>query len=202
MRVDKQNKRSPWQLQFFCFLFIVAVFVGSSIERNSVWQDPISLWEDTAQKSPRTGGVYLNLGLAYHKKKQIAKALENYYKVIRLGSASTIDAYNNIGSIYVDLGEYDKAVQIFSKLLLYDQNNATIYASRGHAYYRQGRYDNAIQDFSKSLLLAQYNPEVHLYRGMSHEKKGDRPAALRDFKTACALGEARACEKIPLYENR
>lgn len=196
MRDGKQNILTSWHLHFICSLFIVAVFAGSAFERNSIWQDPVSLWEDAARKSPRIGRIYNNLGEAYHRKRQLAKALENYSMAIRLSPASSLDAYSNIGSIYVDLGEHEKAVRIFSQLLLIDQNDAIAYASRGHAYYRQGLYDNAIRDFDTSLQLSQRNPTVHFYRGSCYEKKGNRLAAFQDFKTACALGESNACVKL------
>lgn len=194
-----QKNTAPWHLHFFCSLFIVVVFVGSTFERNSIWQDPVSLWEDTARKSPRIGRIYNNLGEAYHRKRQQAKALENYYHAIRLSPASSLDAYGNIGSIYVDLGEYEKAVQIFSQLLMIDRNDATTYAGRGHAYYQDGSYDSAIEDFNRSLLLSPRQPTVYLYRGLSHEKRGNRSAAKQDFKSACALGEAGACTKLLHY---
>jgi tetratricopeptide (TPR) repeat protein len=191
-----QKEWTPRHLHLFCSLLVVAVFAGSAFERNSIWQDPVSLWEDAARKSPRTGRIYNNLGEAYHKKGQIAKALESYYQAIRVSPASSLDAYGNIGSIYVSIGEYEKAVQIFSQLLMIDQNDAMTYASRGHAYHQQGSYESAIQDFSKSLLLSPRQSTVYLYRGLSYEKRGNSSAADQDFRSACALGEAGACTRF------
>lgn len=189
----------PWQRHSLFLLLVIVVCAGSTFERNNVWQDPISLWEDTARKSPRIGRIYNNLGEAYHRNKQLMKALENYYKAISVSPGSSLDAYSNIGSIYVDLGEYGKAVQIFSQLLMIDQNDAVAYASRGHAYYREGSCDSAIQDFNKALLLSPRTARVYLLRGYCYEKRGNRQAAMEDLRSACALGETSACDKLMTY---
>ena len=194
-----QKEPAPWLPRALFLLLIVVACAVSAFERNSVWRDPVSLWEDAAQKSPRIGRIYNNLGEAYHRKKQLAKALENYYKAISVSPGSSLDAYGNIGSIYVDLGEYGKAVKIFSQMLTIDQNDAGAYASRGHAYYRDGSYDNAIQDFNTALLLFPRNAMVYLLRGNCHEKKGNRQAAMQDLRSACALGEAGACDRLMTY---
>jgi tetratricopeptide (TPR) repeat protein len=198
MLPGKQHISLLSRMRAVCIACIVLVSAGAAFSRNSIWQDPVSLWEDAARKNPREGRIFNNLGEAYHKKKQLGKALENYYRAIQLSPFSSLDAYGNIGSIYADLGDYAKAIQIYSQLLLIDQNDPVTYASRGHVFYLQGQQENAIQDFSRSLLLSPYTAAVYVYRGKSYEKLGKRSAALEDYRAACSLGETSACKLLPI----
>jgi tetratricopeptide (TPR) repeat protein len=178
---------------------IVLALAGGAFSRNAVWYDPVFLWEDAARKSPQKGRIYNNIGEAYHEKKQLRKAIENYLISIRLSPSSSLDAYGNIGSMYADLGEYEKAIQVYSQLLMIDRNDAITYASRGRVYYLQGQYNKAIEDLTTAAMLSPTNAAVYLYRGKSHEKRGNRPAALQDYRTACSLGEASACGMLSTH---
>ena len=44
---------------------VVILFTGMAYERNSVWHTLLTLWQDTAAKSPGKSRVFNNLGNCY-----------------------------------------------------------------------------------------------------------------------------------------
>lgn len=50
-------------------LIITAILAASAYDRNFIWRDNFSLWQDTAFKSPNKARPNYELGLAYGRKK-------------------------------------------------------------------------------------------------------------------------------------
>ncbi len=67
---------------------------------------------------------------------------------------------NNLATIYVDMGLYEKAFKEFSEILRYYQkkgkklNQAAVYANYAHIYDALGNYDTALIYTNKSLKLS------------------------------------------------
>lgn len=63
---------------------LLALLATVTFRQNRIWHDEISLWSETAQRSPHVAGVWFNLGRALHKTPQLSMALEAYLRAIRL----------------------------------------------------------------------------------------------------------------------
>ena len=80
----------------------------------------------------------------------------------------------------LDIGEYDKAIQDFSKAIELDPTNVSVYYSRGDCYKNIEEYDKAIQDFSKAIELDPTNASVYYSK------------AIQDFSKAIELDPTNA----------
>ncbi len=69
-------------------------------ERNSVYRSEISLWEDTALKSPGKARVFNNLGYAYFLAGRTGEARKAYLEALRIDPAHEL-ARNNLGLLDV-----------------------------------------------------------------------------------------------------
>ena len=82
-------------------------------------------------------------------------------KILGQEHPSTATSYNNIGGVYDNLGDYDKALEYYSKALAICEkvlgpehpSTATAYDNIGGIYYSQGDYDKALEYFSKALVI-------------------------------------------------
>jgi len=67
------------------------------------------------------------------------------------------DIYNNMGLIYKELGQYDKAVEEFMKTVFLDPNYAKAYNNIGVVCYIQKKYRGAIQNYRKAIDINNNN---------------------------------------------
>jgi protein O-mannosyl-transferase len=67
-----------------------------TVERNSVYRSEISLWEDTALKSPGKARAFNNLGYAYFLAGRTGEARKAYHEALRIDPAHEL-ARNNLG---------------------------------------------------------------------------------------------------------
>lgn len=73
---------------------MVAALVALTFARNLVWQSPVSLWLDAADKSPRKGRVLVNLGVAWHGAGQLDAAARAYCRALARDPTLTLAAEN------------------------------------------------------------------------------------------------------------
>ena len=106
---------------------------------------------------------------------------------------STATSYNNIGAVYKNLGDYDKALDYYNKSLsicleVFGDNHpyvATRYNNIGAVYYNLGDYDNALDYYNKSLSIRlEVFGDNHPYVAQSYNNIGLVYANLGDYEKA------------------
>jgi tetratricopeptide (TPR) repeat protein len=64
---------------------------------------------------------------------------------------NSADAYNNRGTVYSDLKEYERAIEDYNKTIELDPNSADAYNNRGTVYYNLMQYERAIEEYNKTI---------------------------------------------------
>jgi tetratricopeptide (TPR) repeat protein len=78
---------------------ILALLATVTFRQNRIWHDEISLWSETARRSPQVAGVWFNLGRALQKTPQLSFALEAYLRAIKLDPAD-IKPLDNAAALF------------------------------------------------------------------------------------------------------
>lgn len=162
---------------------IVLALSVLTYQRNNVWKNEITLWEDVAQKSPDKPRANLNLGKAYLEIGQYETALRYFHKVLEIDPDNS-KAYNNIGLIYFKQNKLTEALRQFDKALSLDKKNVKAYLDRGSLFRAQGRLDLALKDYNEALKI---NPEyaiVYVNRGNIFAEEKNYQAAIEDYTKA------------------
>lgn len=127
-----------------------------------------------------------------------------------------LDAELSRGNVYLELYEYDKAVEMFWKVLgLMNKTNfpdkqmalATTYQSIALAYYHQAQYQTALQYYLQSLPYAEkagndnFTAKTNIYVGMCYTliEKYDSTAIFLKKAEPVALGSNDAFLKTMFY---
>ena len=94
------------------------------------------------------------------------------------------EAYNNRGNAYRDKGEFDHAIQNYSKAIELKPDLAEAYFNRGIAYSDKDEFDQAIQDYTKAIGLNPNYATAYYNRGVAYSKK---TTLNRRYKTSMRL---------------
>ena len=106
---------------------------------------------------------YKMQGFAMMGVEKFDKAVELFSKSIEIEQNS--DVYMDLGNAYASMGEYDNAVDAFSKALLLDPNNGEILFDIGCVYLLQERLKKCIEYYNKAEAAGYDN--VRLYMNMA-----------------------------------
>ena len=131
------------------------------------------------------------------KKRLNEASIKHYTEAIRL-TPNLIEAYNNRGYVYAEIGDVARAIQDFNTAIKINPENAIAYYNRGDIYRRKGDFDRAIQDYNTAIELNPKDAIAYHNRGDIYAEIGDFDRAIQDFNTAIELNP----NLTTAYDNR
>ncbi|HOY31096.1 MAG TPA: tetratricopeptide repeat protein [Bacteroidales bacterium] len=168
---------------------LVVILLTNSVmayQRNKVWKDEFTLWNDAVTKSPGKARPYCNRGLANAKLQQTGKAIADYSRAIEICPVYAV-AYSNRGVAYGTLGQWDKALADYNKALGVDTGVATVYYNRGCIYGYLGQMEKALSDYSKAIEIDPGSSDSYCNRGGIFWNLGQHDKAIADFTRAIEI---------------
>jgi len=132
-----------------------------SISRNSVWNDPIKIYQTETHLSPKKERVWSELGKYYLKKRQFSEALQNLGTALNLGrDGNTLNAlpttFLNTYLALLYTNQLDKAL-FFEKLVPLDKLSkndlAIFYFMKGNRLTKTGKNSEAINSYKQALSI-------------------------------------------------
>lgn len=91
------------------------------------------------------------------------------------------------GVIYRKLGEWNRAIEAFTKALDLNPFEVLSFYHRSIAYQELGNYDACFSDISKAITIDAEKAYLYIVRGYYYQQKREHNKALEDYITAVAL---------------
>ena len=171
----------PFALKCAVALAVVLIFSVFVHQRNLVWHDRISLWQDCVAKSPRRLRPRYDLAWNLQLRGRLDEAVYHYLVAIDI-DPSYIRSYNNLGLLLLDKGFPDDAILVLKDGIRRAPDYGLIHVSLGRAYMMQGDLPAAGKEFSHALRL-------------DPENKSAR-ANMRAWRRAVAASAAGGAESV------
>ncbi len=164
-------------------VLLIAAFTTHA--RASVWSDEVSIWEDTARKSPGAWRPHFQLGFAYYKAQRYDLALQEFEKTARLNPTDP-DLLLDWGLTYDSLNQLQPALD---KLLQSARLKPTAHAFSqiGMIYGKLENWPDALANLALAEKLEPNYPETYVVRGKVYIKTGRWMEALQDYRRALGL---------------
>ena len=157
-----------WKWKKSSIIGIIAVltlFGFQTYKQCKVWKDSVSLWQQQLRYFPNEKVALNNLAIALIEQKDKKDFLKKEYnvnhvkylyeKAIRL-DPEFIDSYYNLGKLYKDIGQNQKAIYYYQQTLALDPMSTYAFFSLGNLFRDAGEVDNAIQSYQDMIKA---NPE-------------------------------------------
>jgi len=150
-----QNLNSKKVYYFYSgVVSILILFSVIAIDRNTIWKDEISLWEDAKRKSPGLVRPYNNLGEAYDKLGNYDQAIKEFKQALKI-NPNYFFGLNNLGNIYGKQENYVEAISYFQKALNLKPDYSPSHYNIARAFHLIGRKKEAVESYRKAI---QFNP--------------------------------------------
>lgn len=152
-----------------------------------------------------------NLAGTYKKNADTASRLGDYETALKLYQAgqnylsdeySQCQYYAAWGNVYLKLGKFDKAIEIFNIYRKTDDSRcADLFANRGFALTAKGEYEQAFADYNKALTLdeadsLQRTGWAYIGRARLFLKTGKPREALADLNTTIEKKYIAECPQV------
>ncbi len=171
---------------------VVSILTVATVARNSIWQDDLTLWSDTARKSPAKARPLINRGLAFFGREQFERAIEDYSGAINLDPDDRT-AYYNRALVFTETGQYDKAINDYIAAIVSSPSYMDAYLNLGALYARVGKTGLAIQTLSKAVAIDPKNSIGYVNLALAYSQINRLDLAVENY--------IRAVKVDPSYSN-
>jgi tetratricopeptide (TPR) repeat protein len=178
MKIDRQALAAAGLV-----LLLLAGFATHA--RAEVWSGEVSIWEDTARKSPDAWRPHFQLAFAYYKAQRYDLALAEFEKTARLHSSDP-DLLLDWGLTYDSLNQFQPALEKLQQSAAL-RPTAHVYSQIGEVYGKQENWPEALAALAKAKALDANFPDTYVYLGGVHMGTNQLGEALQDFRRALEL---------------
>ncbi len=157
------------------------------IERNTVWKDNYTLWEDTLKKSPDAAIPRANFADALlHDRGRTDEAIDQL-KIALQSMPFDPGIHHNLGIAYSRKGLDDEAIEQLEMAIRGNTRNVRAHRDLGNAYIKIGQLDRAIIEFQTVLKMEPNDYEVRYNLGIAYGSKGWLDLAIEQYQDAVQL---------------
>jgi protein O-mannosyl-transferase len=140
----------PRWAQVLVFCCVTAVFSFWTFQRNIVWHDEISLFQDCLMKSPHKSRTHNNYGLALMGKGRVDEAIAQCSQAVEL--APNIPGHHiSLGTAYMKKGELDKAIAQYQMAINLDTKDMQFPLNMAKALEKKGKPREAMKYYAEVL---------------------------------------------------
>lgn len=179
-------KEISLKIAMIILTLIVLIFSLMTFERNMIWKDDLSLWDEAVHQSPHKARPYTNRGSNYGQRGNFALAIADFNRAIDLDPRN-LESYDNRGMMYFAQGNLIQAIEDFNKEIEINPHSASAYNNRGFIYYTQGNFDQALLDFNKAIEIYPHYARPYNNRALIEYAQGRLSEALEDENRATSL---------------
>lgn len=180
--------KAPSRVMAGMMVAVLAVFSYAAWNRNHLWADPIALWQDSVNKSPRNARGHFQLGFANYQANNCSQAVTQYEAASKLSPVEP--------RLLVDwalaLDCADQPGEALSKLLeaARVQPTAHVWSLIGMVHGKNGHRAEAMEAVNKAIAIDPGYDMSYVYRGNLYSLDGDNRRAVADYRAALALNSS------------
>ena len=130
----------------------IALLSLVSYQRNHVWKNELTLWNDIVVKSPHKARPYNYRGVAYSNNGDLDCAVSDFTRSIEI-DPKLVESYNDRAGVYFKQGKLDLAIADYNKAIEIEPTLIVPYFNRGLLYINRGDFTQAISDFTKVVEI-------------------------------------------------
>jgi len=154
-----------------------------TIQRNRLWKDDVSIWEDAVKKAPASITALNNAASSLIKIKKYDLAITYLNQAQKLNPQKE-KIYVNLGIAHLQKKDYAKALSAFEKALQLNPRSAETFNYMGIIFKEKGDRCTAVSYFEKALECKPDFLISHLNLGALYTEQGEKQKALAEYLEA------------------
>lgn len=138
-------------------------------------------------EKPSDASARKNYAVALYATGNLEESRKQYEESTKLNGDDAI-AYNNLGNVYRDLGQADKAVEAYKKSLQQNAKSVNTYVNLANVQlYSKSDSDAAINTYKDGLKALPDNEQLQLLLGVAYEQAGRTNEARQAYEAILAV---------------
>jgi Tfp pilus assembly protein PilF len=161
--------------------------LGSINNDQGKLEDAEKYFLKAIDQDPDYSDAYNSLGVIYEKQKKWKDAIRAFNRALENKLYTTPHlAYLNVGDVYMELKEYEKAAEAYRESKRFVNAEWTI-IKLGTALFEEGKIKEAIAEYQEGIEIAPGNANMRYSLAIAYLKIGNKKSALAEFRKAAEL---------------
>ena len=139
---------------------VYAYVIGQQFFNSGKAQEARQFVENAYNKKPDNIVFAEGLTRIYAELKEHDKIVPILEPLMKLPESPSFDVHLLLGGSYQELGEFNKAIEVFDKAIQQFGVNAIVLNALGGCYFRLGKLSEALSAWGKSLEMNPEQPEI------------------------------------------
>ena len=169
---------------------VLAVCSVLTYQRSAVWANPVALWQDAANKSPRKWRPHFQLASALYESSNCGDAARAFEAASKLEQPA-FDLLVDWGLALDCAGDWQQALVKLQQAEAL-QPSAHIQSQIGMVYAKHNKWEEALTALDKAQSIDPNFEMTYVYRGKIFQATGNNTAAADQFKRALAVNPYNA----------
>jgi Flp pilus assembly protein TadD len=178
---------------------IGALLIVWTFERNKVWGDELSLYRDSAEKSPAKARPHNNLGSILLRRNRLPEAIDEFRRALNL-KQDYADAHYNLGNALVKQGNLTEGIYHYMETLRLRPRNVKALNNLAATLTLKKRYDEAILYLKEALGINPKDPDLHNNIAILFKRRGNLAEARHHFMKTLEISPNRESARLSLSE--
>ncbi len=147
------------------------------------YKEAVEAFKKAIRIDPNFSEAHNYLGTVYDRLSEWDSAISEFRLALANPKYATPHfSHHNMGSIYLNQGNFKEAAQAFIEALRVAPEYPLAYTGLGQVYFREEKFREAVEAFSNALKLAPGYTEAHYYLGQTYLKSGSNKLAREEFE--------------------
>jgi len=157
---------------------------GNELFKQGKYAQALAKFKEFLENNNDIYQVNLNIGNCYREMGDYGKAIAAYNKILEKAKKdeSTAKALSNIGEIYLNQGNIEKAKEYFKQAVDIFPENEIVAFKVGEIFFKQGETDKAIEYFNLAIKIKETWATPYRQLGYAYLNKGEYKLALNSLK--------------------
>jgi len=153
------------------------------------YEKAIADFSKALELDPDNAKLYFERGLSYAYSDNNIKSIADWIICLEIDPQFDVALYNNIAVQYVNLNEYNKALEIYERAIKMDSTYSHAYRNRAELYsINFNDNENALLDYNKMVEFDPENSDSYYYRGEFYaDYLEDFEKAIEDYSKGIEL---------------
>lgn len=119
-----------------------------------------------------------------YKERNAIEEAKKEYLLLTVLEPSSFEPFYELGVIFFNAGQTDKAIQYLKKSVSNNNNHGPSFYYLGQLYFRMQNYADARQSFIEAIKIDQSDYKAHYFLGLVLRQLGDYEWAIKEFEIA------------------
>ncbi len=170
------------------------------VSSDTVYAWARSQYDKLMEGSPNLAVAHTAMAIVYNQGGYLNEAVHHYRQAIA-DDSTYVDAYTNLGKVYTDTEEFEKAADAYETVLTLsppEDQLPRIHLNLGVSYMGMDRVDDAIREWKRAVELAPGYMDAYMNLGTAYQNKNMPDSTGVVWKKALEVGGRSVVPRVAL----